>query len=264
MDTAVKTREDSGAPARDANQMGGFAKGLAVIEAFGRSRTPMTIADIARVSGLDRATARRCLLTLVNAGYATSDGRQFELTPRILRLGHLYLTAPLPRLIQPSMERLALNTHESCSAAVLDGAEIVYVARVAQHRLMGIGLHPGSRLPAFCTVLGRVLLAALPPAQARALLESTERPAVTERTRTDVDDLMQELAKVRADGYAMIDGELQENSRSIAVPLLNVAGDTVAALNIGVKSANVSAAQLQQEFLPRLLETQAYLRDILP
>jgi IclR family pca regulon transcriptional regulator len=252
----------AGRPPRDANQMGGLAKGLAVIEAFSNGRA-MTIADIARASGLDRATARRCLLTLVGAGYASSDGRQFALTPRILRLGHSYLAASLPRLIHPSMQRLALATQESCSAAVLDGHEIVYVARVAHHRLIGVGLHPGSRLPAYCTVLGRVLLAALPPAESRALLEASERPAITDRTLTGIDELMDELARVRTDRYALIDGEVEPGSRSIGVPLLNVAGQTVAALNIGAKSASVTVEQLRQEFLPRLFETQAELREIL-
>jgi IclR family pca regulon transcriptional regulator len=247
---------------RDANQMGGLAKGLAVIEAFSSGRA-MTIADIARASGLDRATARRCLLTLVSAGYASSDGRQFTLTPRILRLGHSYLAASLPRLIHPSMERLALKTQESCSAAVLDGHEIVYVARVAHHRLIGVGLHPGSRLPAYCTVLGRVLLAALPEDECRALLEGSERPAITGRTLTGVDELMEELARVRADGYALIDGEVEPGSRSVGVPLFNVAGRTVAALNVGAKSASVTIEELREEFLPRLFETQAELRHIL-
>jgi IclR family pca regulon transcriptional regulator len=249
---------------RDANQMGGFAKGLAVIEAFGRGRPVMSISETARVCGLDRATARRCLLTLVNAGYASSDGRLFELTPRILRLGHSYLSASLPRLIGPSLERLAVTLRESCSAAVLDGGDIVYVARVAQHRMMGIGLHAGSRLPAYCTALGRVLLAALPIEQSRSLLEATARVAITDRTLVDVDLIMAELNTVRTSGFAMIDGELESGSRAVAVPLLNIAGNTVAAINVGVQAARVSVVQLREELMPQLLKTQAYLAEILP
>jgi IclR family pca regulon transcriptional regulator len=256
--------KEPAAKGRDSDQMGGFAKGLAVIEAFGKGRMSMTIAETARICGLDRATARRCLLTLVNAGYATSDGRQFELTPRILRLGHSYLSAPLPRLIQPSLERMSNTLRESCSAAVLDGNEIVYIARVAQHRLMGVGLHPGSRLPAYCTAMGRVLLAALPPEQARSLLASAERPAITERTLTEVDALMAELAKVRAQGYAVIDGELEAGARALAVPLHNISGATVAAINVGVQASRISVQQLEGEFLPLLREIQAYLAEILP
>jgi IclR family pca regulon transcriptional regulator len=168
--------------------MGGFAKGLAVIEAYGRGRSSLTIAEVARLAALDRASARRCLLTLVNAGYATTDGRYFELTPRILRLGYSYLAASLPRLIQPSLSQLADKLRESCSAAVLDGSEIVYIARAAQHRLMGVGLHPGSRLPAYCTWMGRVLLASLLPEQAQQILQSSDRKKMTARTLTTIEE----------------------------------------------------------------------------
>ncbi|HEY8353115.1 MAG TPA: helix-turn-helix domain-containing protein, partial [Sphingomonadales bacterium] len=164
---------DNGAPIklRDVDRMGGFAKGLAVIEAFGEGRPARTIAEIARVSGLDRASARRCLLTLVEAGYATKDGTYFQLTPRILRLAQAYLSTSLPRLIQPYLDQVADQLQESCSAAVLDGTEIIYIARAVHHRIMAAALHPGSRLPAYCTTMGRVLLASLPPEQARAILE---------------------------------------------------------------------------------------------
>jgi IclR family pca regulon transcriptional regulator len=255
---------DEGPAKRDANQMGGFAKGLAVIEAFGRGRAVMSISETARVCGLDRATARRCLLTLVNAGYASSDGRLFELTPHILRLGHSYLSASLPRLIGPSLEQLAGKLGESCSAAVLDASDIVYVARVAQHRMIGVGLHAGSRLPAYCTAMGRVLLAALPVDQSRALITAAPRVAITDRTLTDVDAIMAELDVVRANGYALIDGELELGSRAVAVPLLNITGSTVAAINVGVQAARVSVEQLRQELVSHLLETQAYLSEILP
>jgi PcaR/PcaU/PobR family beta-ketoadipate pathway transcriptional regulator len=172
-------------PTASGDIMGGFAKGLAVIEAYGRKRESLTIAEVARLSGLDRASARRCLLTLVKGGYAKTDGRYFELTPRILRLGHSYLAASLPRLVQPTLDRLADSLRESCSASVLDGTEIVYIARAAQHRMIGVGLHRGSRLPAYCTSMGRVLLAAAPPEQARALLLESDRKAITALTITD-------------------------------------------------------------------------------
>ena len=249
---------------RDGDQMGGFAKGLAVIEAFGTSRKAMTIAEIGRISGLDRAAARRCLLTLVNGGYASTDGRYFELTPRILRLGHAYLAASLPRLIQPTLDRLADDVRESCSACVMDGGEVVYVARAARHRLIGVGLHPGSRLPAYCTSMGRVLLAALPTEQARAVLTASERTAYTKRTLTDVDALMDELAKVRTLGYAIIDQELEAGSRSIAVPVMNLSGRTVAAVNIGVHAVRAAPERLIGEFLPHLREAQRQLAAILP
>ncbi len=246
------------------DRMGGFAKGLSVIESFGRGRSALTIAEVARLSGLDRASARRCLLTLVEAGYATTDGRYFELTPRILRLGHSYLAASLPRLIQPSLDRLADELRESCSAAVLDGPEIVYIARAVHHRIMGTGLHAGSRLPAFCSSLGRVLLASLPLEQSRAILRASERPALTEKTLTRIDDLMAELSRVRAAGYSIIDQELEVGARSIAVPINNLSGKTVAAITVGVLAARVSVEKLRDEYLPRLLDVKSQLSTFLP
>jgi IclR family transcriptional regulator, pca regulon regulatory protein len=263
MDQTQEERNETAKP-RDADQMGGFAKGLAVIEAFGQGRHALTIAEAARLSGLDRATTRRCLLTLVKAGYAATDGRYFELTPRILRLGHSYLAASMPRLIQPSLDQLADKLHQSCSASVLDGNEVVYIARATQHRLMGVGLHPGSRLPAYCTSMGRVLLAALPSDQARALMASSERQKLTSRTLTDLDELMAELDKVRSQGYAIIDQELEAGSRSIAVPIRDLSRQTVAAFNVGVHAAHSTLERLREEFLPHLLDAQAQLAEILP
>jgi IclR family pca regulon transcriptional regulator len=244
--------------------MGGFAKGLSVIEAYGKGRTSLTIAEVARLSGLDRASARRCLLTLVNNGYATTDGRYFELTPRILRLGQAYLVASLPRLIQPSLDRLANDLQESCSASVLDGHEIVYIARAAHHKLMGVGLHPGSRLPAYCTSMGRVMLAALPLEQSRAVLQATDRKAITARTLTDVDALMSELDRIRAQGYSVIDQEVEIGSMSIAVPIRNVSGRTIAAFNVAVHATPQTSERMHGEVLQHLKQAQAQLAEVLP
>lgn len=246
------------------DRMGGFAKGLAVIEAFGKGRNTLTIAEVARLSNLDRASARRCLLTLVEAKYATTDGRYFELTPRILRLGHSYMAASLPRLIQPTLDHLSDTLHESVSAAVLDGHEVVYIARAAHHRIIGPGLHPGSRLPAFCTSLGRVMLAALPVDQAKALVSSSERPAITSYTITKVPELMAELKNVRENGYSIIDQEMEIGSRSIAVPIVNFAGQTIAAITVGVHAVRAEPERLRDEVLPHLLDAKAQLGAILP
>ncbi|HKT73162.1 MAG TPA: IclR family transcriptional regulator C-terminal domain-containing protein [Steroidobacteraceae bacterium] len=246
------------------DQMGGFAKGLSVIEAYGKGRTSLTIAEVARLSGLDRASARRCLLTLVNNGYATTDGRYFELTPRILRLGQAYLAAPLPRLIQPSLDRLAKELHESCSASVLDGNEIVYIASTAHDKLMDVGLYPGSRLPAYCTSMGRVLLAALPAEQSRALLEATDRKAITARTLTDVDALMAELDRIRTQGHAVADQEVEIGSMSIAVPIRNVSGRTMAALSVTAHATPAMTERLRDEILQHLKQAQAQLAEALP
>ncbi len=235
-----------------ADMMGGFAKGLAVIEAFGAEHSQLTISDVGRLTGLDRATARRCLRTLVDRGYATTDGKLYSLTARILRLGYAYLAAtPLPRVVQPYIERLSSATQESCSVSVLDGAEIVYVARASQRRVMSVGLNVGSRLPAYCASMGRVLLAALPEAEARAILSSSKRPRLTPHTKTSVADLMDELASVRARGYAIVDQELELGLRSVAVPLRGRAG-VVGALNVGAQAARVSVRKMREEILPAM------------
>lgn len=250
---------------RETDFVGGFAKGLKVIEAFDEAQPRLTISDVARATGLDRATARRCLLTLAELGYAHFDGKFFELTPRILRLGHAYLSAtPLPRLVQPHLDGLSERVGQSASASVLDGTEIVYVARAAQRRVMSISLVPGSRLPAYCASMGRVLLASLPEADARARIENTDRKANTAHTKTDPDELMAELARVRAQGFAVIDQELEIGLRSIAVPLENARGRVVAALNIGAPAAAVPVEEMTARFLPAMREVQAALRSLLP
>lgn len=249
---------------RDVDRMGGFAKGLAVIEAFGNGRERLTIAEVARLSGLDRASARRCLLTLVEQDYARADERYFELTPRILKLGQSYLNASLPRLIRPTLSWLADQCEESCSAAVLDFTEVVYIARASQHRVIGTSLHSGSRLPAYCTSLGRVLLAELPVDRAREIVEASHRQALTDHTLTKVKDIMAELTRVREQGYAYIDQEVALNSRSIGVPIRNVVGDTVAAVTIGLHASRCTPERMENTILPALHEAQARLAETLP
>jgi IclR family pca regulon transcriptional regulator len=262
-DAPTRRRARGSAP-NASDQMGGFAKGLAVIEAYGHGRSSLTIAEVSRISGLDRASARRCLLTLVNAGYVTTDGRYFELAPRILRLGHAYLAAPLPRLIQPTLDHLAIKLGTSVSAAVLDGGEIVYIARAAQHRIIGVGLSTGSRLPAYFSAMGRVLLAALPPEQSRALLSATDRRQVTPRTITNIDALMAEIDRVREIGYCVIDQEIELGSMSVAVPVRNTTKRVVAALVVAFHVSSDLAQRIETDVLPRLLEAQAQLAEILP
>lgn len=233
--------------------MGGLAKGLAVIETFTAERPRQSIAEVSAASGLDRATARRCLLTLAHHGYADWDGKFFTLTPRVLRLGTACLaTMPLPQIVQPLLDDLSDRIGQSSSVSVLDGAEIVYVARAAQKKVMSIGLMPGSRLPAFCTSMGRVMLAALPEAQVRALLAVHPPVARTAHTLTDPAALMAELARVRLQGYALIDQEVEIGLRSIAVPLVNAHGKVVAALNVGVGMITPRAEDMAELYLPVL------------
>ncbi len=261
---ASKAEKGEAPVLRDVDRMGGFAKGLSVIEAFGRGQNRLTIAEVARLANLDRASARRCLLTLVEKGYAATDDRYFELTPRILRLGHSYLAASLPRLIRPSLTQLADTLRESCSAAVLDGTEVVYIARASHHRIMGAGLHAGSRLPAYCTSLGRCLLAAVPEDQAKEVLEASNRVRLTDSTLTGVKALLGELKKVRTQGYSYIDQELEANSRSVAIPVRNFSGETVAAITVGLHVSRCSPERIQDEILPAMFDIQAQLAEVLP
>jgi len=249
---------------RETDFIGGFAKGLKVIEAFGEQKPRLTITDVSKETGLDRATARRCLLTLTELGYAIYDGKFFELTPKILRLGHTYLSAtPLPRVVQPYLDQLSEEIGQSASASVLDGMEIVYVARAAQKRVMSINLTPGSRLPAYCASMGRVLLAALPEAEARAIVLASDRKANTPFTRTDPDALMEELTCVRQKGFALIDQELEIGLRSIAVPLENTRGRVVAALNVGAPATHALAEDMVVRYLPAIREVRKKLRQVL-
>ncbi|MBB3644333.1 IclR family pca regulon transcriptional regulator [Rhizobium sp. BK619] len=249
---------------RETDFVSGFARGLKVIEAFGETRQRLSIAEASKLAGLDRATVRRSLLTLAELGYADYDGKFFTLTPKILRLGHAYLSAtPLPVLIQPHLDQLSEKAGQSASASVLDGTDIVYIARASQRRVMSINLTPGSRLPAYCASMGRVLLAALTDNEARAILARSELKQNTPNTRTDPEDLITEFHRVRAEGYAIIDQELEIGLCSIAVPVENDRGETVAAINIGAPAALLPAAEMKERYLPLLKETQAVLRPLL-
>lgn len=244
--------------------MGGLAKGLSVIETFTAERPRQSIAEVSAASGLDRATARRCLLTLAHLGYADYDGKFFTLTPRVLRLGTACLaTMPLPQLVQPLLDQLSDAIGESSSVSILDGAEIVYVARAAQRKVMSITLMPGSRLPAYCTSMGRVLLAALPEAEARERLGSAPLPRRTEHTLTDPEAILAELALVRTNGYAVIDQEVEIGLRSIAVPLMTARRVTIAAVNLGLPARGEPIAELAERYLPALRDVSARMREIL-
>lgn len=242
--------------------MGGLAKGLRVIEAFNADHPRLTITEAADRTGLDRATARRCLLTLADLGYADYDGKFFTLTPHVLRLGTACLaTMPLPELVQPWLDRLSGLLGESTSVSILDRGDIVYVARAAQRKVMSIALMPGSRLPAFCTSMGRVLLAALPEAEARTLLGPMT--ARTPMTLTDPATVMQCIADARSDGYALIDQEVELGLRSIAVPLFDARGRTVAAMNLGLPATQASVQDLAHRYLDAMRLIQGEIRKVL-
>lgn len=243
-----------------------FARGLAVIEAFDREHAAMTLSEVARRAGLTRAAARRLLLTLCELGYAETDGRLFSLRPRVLKLGFAYLHAQgIWDLAQPFLVELVERIHESCSIAVLDGRDIVYVARVpTRTRIMSINLGIGSRLPAHATSLGRVLLAALSEAELDALLaETAPLPAYTERTVTDPAELARRIAQVRRDGWCILDQELELGLRSIAVPLRGPGGKVVAALNAGLQASRFTLEAMRQQVLPEMLRAAAQISTAL-
>lgn len=244
--------------------MGGLAKGLLVIETFTGERPRQSIADVSAASGLDRATARRCLLTLAYLGYADYDGKYFTLKPRILRLGTACLaTMPLPQMVQPLLDRLSDELGESSSVSILDGTDIVYIARAAQRKVMSVSLMAGSRLPAFCTSMGRVILASFDDAAALEFLNSSPREKRTVHTKTDPEAIVRELHQIRRDGYALIDQEVEIGLRSLAVPLHNARGVTVAAMNVGVAATQINAEQLVHLYLPGMLSVASELRAML-
>lgn len=235
-----------------------LARGLSVIRAFGRERPSMTLSDIADVTGLTRATARRFLLTLIELGYVRADGRLFLLTPRVLDLGFSYLSGlALPEIVGPYLEQLSRRLNESASASVLDGGDIVYIARVPARRIMTVSITVGTRFPAHATSMGRVLLAALPGDELDRYLESVSRPALTENTVTDAASLRNTLDRVREQGWALVDQELEQGLRSIAAPLRGAEGRVVAAINVSTSTSTASLERIHDEYRPALLDTAA-------
>jgi IclR family transcriptional regulator, pca regulon regulatory protein len=244
--------------------LGSLAKGLSVIEAFSVERSRLAIADVSQRTGLDRAAARRCLLTLASLGYADYDGKYFSLTPRVLRLGTACLGAmPLPKIVQPWLDKLSSDIGQSTSVSILDDWEIVYVARAAQQRLMSISLMPGSRLPASCASMGRVLLATLPDPHIKTMLKKHPPEKRTPHSTTDIETLVKLIQRTRDIGYAIVDQELEIGLRSIAVPLFDSRGRTIGALNVGVAAIHDKPEELRTLYLGKLLDVQKTLRPLL-
>lgn len=249
----------------DPDFMTSLARGLHVIRAFSGVDRRLTIADVSRATGLTRAVVRRCLYTLRELGYAATDGRAYRLQPRILNLGYAYLsTAPIPIAAQPVLEELSERLGEATSVAVLDDGAVVYVARAATRRIMAVTLGVGSRLPAYCTALGRVLLASLPVEQTAQELAKFELVAHTRFTVTSRRRLEEILAETRSEGFAVNDQELEVGLRSIAVPVRNVVGATVAAMNVSTQASRVSRRELLEKGLPLLKAAAERLGSQLP
>ena len=231
-----------------------LARGLAVMRAFEHADTALSVSEIARRASMSRAAARRCLYTLERLGYATGADGAFELKPKVLLLGNAYLgSASVARAAQPVLEAVSERLQESCSLSVLDGTDIVYVARAAMRRILSIGISVGTRLPAYCTSMGRVLLAFLDDREQESVLSGLDLTAHTSRTITDRDALRTELKRVRAAGFALVDQELEIGLRSIAVPV-HGRGTVVAAVNIGVHAARVDLRTMTRQYVPVLRE----------
>jgi len=241
-----------------------LGRGLAVIRAFDADHRRLTLTEVAKLTDLTRATARRFLLTLVELGYVRTDGSGFWLTPQVLQLGYSYLSSlGLNEIANPHLEALARAVHESSSVAILDGDEIVYVARVPVSRIMTVFITVGTRFPAYATSMGRVLLAGLGERELKEYLKRVGLAALTGRTVSSRTALKREIDRVRRDGYCIVDQELEEGLRSLAAPVRDRTGTVVAAVNISTQAARYTAAALRRELIPPLLQTaQAISADV--
>jgi IclR family pca regulon transcriptional regulator len=233
-----------------------LARGLEVIRAFQPGQPVMTLASVAAAAGLARPTARRMLLTLQELGYVRAADGGFELTPRVLDLGMSYvLSRGLWEVARPHMEALVGQTHESSSIAQLDGSDIVYVARVAVPKIIALAVTIGTRFPAMQTSLGKVMLAALPPAEAERVLAEPSRSGIAARWQPDDAERAAELRDVRARGWSLTDEQLALGIRSVAAPLRDGSGRVIAAMNVTVHAAETPVEVLTGQYLPLLLQT---------
>ena len=239
-----------------------FDRGLAVIRTFTGEHERRTLADVARAAGLNRATTRRLLLTLEQLGYVRQEEQRFSLTPKVLEIGYAYLSSlPWWEVAQPHLETLSEELGESTSAAVLDRDDIVYVLRAPSRRILTVSLAVGTRLPAYATSTGRVLLAHLPPAERAAYLDRVELARLTPHTVTDRDALAGVLDAVVGQGWAVVDQEVEMGVRSVAAPISGRDCRVFAAINVSTHPATVDEKELQERVLPRLLSTATAISD---
>jgi IclR family pca regulon transcriptional regulator len=247
---------NGGLNARD--HLGSLARGLEVLRAFNRTRRKMTLSEVAAETGTTRAGARRILLTLVHEGYAVADGKLFDLTPQVLELGFSVLSSKGAwDIARPFLDHLSETLRESVAAAVLDRFDVVYVTGAQYHRVISVGITVGARFPAHCTANGRVLLAAQPDEMWPAMIQNIPLTPMTDRTVTDRDAFRHVLEQVRAQGWALVDGELETGLMSIAVPLRNASGGLVGAISVGAPAVRMTPARMVDYVLPRLQDTAA-------
>lgn len=245
----------------DPNFMTSLARGLAVVNAFQERKRHLTIAQISHRTEIPRAAVRRCLYTLMKLGYATTDGRTYSLLPKVLTLGHAYLSStPLAVSAQPFLDRISEQLHEACNLATLEGEQVLYIARSAiPQRLISVDLSVGSRLPAYCTSMGRILLAALDDDSLRDYLNHADLQVKTSRTLHTPQALWECLQQVRQQGWCLVDQELEQGLRSLAVPVYDSSGHVLAAMNVSTHAGRVPARELEQRFLPIMLNASREL-----
>jgi len=247
---------------RDGEFVQSLARGLSIVRAFDADHTELTLSEVAKITDLPRAVARRFLHTLVELGYMRTDGRRFSLRPKILELGYAYLSSmTLPEIAMPHLEQLVEKVHESSSVSVLDGDEVVYIARVPTKRIMTVAIAVGTRFPAYATSMGRVLLAGQSNQWLDGFFASTELRALTSRTIAEPARLRRELVRVREQGWALVDQELEEGLRSLAAPIHDADGKVIAAMNVSAHASLRSPEQLINDLLPPLLDTARQIEE---
>jgi IclR family transcriptional regulator, pca regulon regulatory protein len=262
---ALEETNGNGGDERETVFVQSLQRGLAVIRAFDAEHPALTLSDVARATGLARAAARRFLLTLVELGYVRADGRLFRLTPRVLELGRPYLSSlTLPEIALPHMRDLVGEAQESATLAVLDGGDIVYVAHVSARRILSVSVSVGERDPAVATSLGRALHASQEDEWLLPFLAGQKLTRRTPQTIVDPQELLAELHRIRAQGYALVDQELEEGLRALSVPIRDARGQVVAAMNVAVHASRWTVEAIGDELLPKLLHTAAAIdRDLL-
>ena len=239
-------------------------RGLRVLELLGGGQQPMTLSDLGKAADLPRATARRILFTFERAGFVESDGKLFRLTPRVLVLASSYLASnQVVSVLQPALDKLSSEAQEISSMAILDGNDVVFIARASPTRIFSAGIDIGYRLPAFCTSVGRVLLSRLPDNELAAVLKAMNPAPLTPFTVTDRKTLLKTIIADRAQGYSLVDREAEPGFRSISVPVRRYDGAIIAAINMGAHVDRVSAAEMVDRFLPLLRETAASVKSML-
>jgi len=249
-----KLKRDDGEP-RATDYVESLDRGLRLLQAFGEGAAPMTLSEIAETADLPRATARRILLTLQHGGFVSSDGKLFALTPQVLTLAGSYLRSnQLVAVLQPVLDEISTSAQEISSLAVLDRDDVVFIARASPTRIFNGGVDVGYRLPAFCTAVGRVMLARFADAELKERLGAMRREALTADTVTDAKRLLAAIAADRGRGYSLVDREAEPHFRSIAVPVKRYDGTIVGAINIGAHVDRISTQEMMKRFLPLLRE----------